>query len=95
MSNATPLPVDSPRPSRRGWYRWVICGLLFLATTIGYIDRQVVAILEPVLKVELGWDQVTYGRIVASFQLAYLFVLLLIHLLLPKLERMELDSAEA
>ena len=71
MSAPAPLPVDSPSTSRRGWYRWVICGLLFLATTISYVDRQVVAILEPVLKVELHWNDVTYGRIVGAFQLAY------------------------
>jgi ACS family hexuronate transporter-like MFS transporter len=55
--------------------RWIICGLLFLATTINYIDRQVLGILKPVLEVELGWTEAQYGLIVLAFQTAYAIML--------------------
>ncbi len=55
----------------RGWYRWQICGLLFLATTINYIDRQIIGILKPEIQQELGWSEKDYSNIVFSFQLAY------------------------
>ena len=52
-------------------YRWVVCALLFCATTINYIDRQLLGILAPTLQVELGWSERDYGFIVTSFQAAY------------------------
>lgn len=51
--------------------RWYICGLLFFATTVNYIDRQVLGLLKPVLEKELGWTEASYGWIVFGFQLAY------------------------
>jgi ACS family hexuronate transporter-like MFS transporter len=51
--------------------RWYICALLFYATTINYIDRQVLGILKPVLEGELGWRESEYGWIVFAFQAAY------------------------
>lgn len=51
--------------------RWVICALLFLATTINYVDRQVIGILKPTLQNEFGWSELDYADIVFSFQLAY------------------------
>ena len=63
----TPLPA----PKRTGYLRWVICGLLFLAATINYIDRQVIGLLKPTLTAEFGWSELDYGDIVFSFQLAY------------------------
>jgi ACS family hexuronate transporter-like MFS transporter len=51
--------------------RWYICGLLFFASTINYIDRQVLGLLKPVIEKELGWNEVDYGWIVFAFQLAY------------------------
>lgn len=54
-----------------GNYRWRICALLFFATTINYIDRQVLGILAPQLQAELGWSDSQYGWIVTSFQAAY------------------------
>src|SRR5215211_6602472 len=44
-----------------GYYRWVVCGLLFLATTINYIDRQVIGILKPTLQAEFRWSEVDYA----------------------------------
>jgi ACS family hexuronate transporter-like MFS transporter len=49
----------------------VVVALLFLATTINYIDRAVLGVLKPVLEQELGWTQVDYGWIVAAFQVTY------------------------
>jgi ACS family hexuronate transporter-like MFS transporter len=51
--------------------RWWVCGLLFFATTINYIDRQVLGLLKPVLEKELGWSETQYGAIVMAFQAAY------------------------
>jgi len=54
-----------------GLYRWTICGLLFFATTIIYIDRQVFGILAPVLQKDIGWNEIEYGYIIAAFTAAY------------------------
>src|SRR6266516_1670948 len=54
-------------------YRWIICGLLFLATTINYVDRQVLGILAPTLQRELRWTETDYGDIVSWFSFAYAF----------------------
>ena len=54
-----------------GSYRWVICALLFFATTINYVDRQVFAILGPTLSQTFGWDKAAYSYVVMAFQLAY------------------------
>jgi MFS transporter, ACS family, hexuronate transporter len=56
---------------RAGSYRWVICGLLFAATAINYIDRQMIGVLKPVLQGELKWTESQYADIVFWFQLAY------------------------
>ena len=59
-----------------GRYRWVICALLFFATTINYIDRQVLGILAPDLQKEIGWSELDYGRIVIAFQVSYAVMML-------------------
>jgi ACS family hexuronate transporter-like MFS transporter len=61
---------------RVGNYRWVICGLLFFAATINYIDRQVIGILKPTLQTEIGFSEVEYSWIVFYFQCAYAIGLL-------------------
>jgi ACS family hexuronate transporter-like MFS transporter len=60
-----------------GYYRWIVCGLLFLAATINYIDRQVIGILKPTLQGEFGWSEVDYADIVFAFQFAYAIGLVL------------------
>lgn len=57
-------------------YRWRICALLFFATTLNYLDRQVLGILAPDLQRTLHWSEVDYGNIVAAFKLAYAIGLL-------------------
>jgi ACS family hexuronate transporter-like MFS transporter len=67
----------NPGPQKAGGnVRWVICALLFFATTINYIDRQVIGILKPMLQGELGWSEIDYGMIVFWFQAAYAIGLL-------------------
>src|SRR5437870_11241829 len=56
---------------RVGSFRWIICGLLFLAATINYVDRQVIGILKPTLQAQFGWSEIDYSDIVFSFQFAY------------------------
>lgn len=62
-----------PAPARRIGYRWTVCALLFAATTINYIDRQVLGILAPTLSGEFGWSETQYGDIVSWFSFAYAF----------------------
>ena len=54
-----------------GRYRWTICGLLFFATTINYLDRNILGILAPTLQKEIGWTPIEYGYIGSTFQAAY------------------------
>jgi ACS family hexuronate transporter-like MFS transporter len=68
-SNAVPV-ADVPPPPGFG-YRWTICALLFAATTINYIDRQVLGLLAPMLQTEIGWTESQYGDIVSWFSFAY------------------------
>lgn len=57
--------------ARVGYYRWVICALLFLASAVNYVDRQVIGILKPTLQHEFRWSELDYANIVFAFQLAY------------------------
>lgn len=54
-----------------GNLRWVICALLFFATTINYIDRQVTGILGPTLQQEFGWSERQYADVTAWWTTAY------------------------
>ncbi|HEY3494892.1 MAG TPA: MFS transporter [Polyangiaceae bacterium] len=60
-----------------GRYRWVVCALLFFATTVNYIDRQILSLLKPILDKELGWTNAEFGSVNAAFQGAYAIGLLL------------------
>jgi MFS transporter, ACS family, hexuronate transporter len=61
----TTIPWAEPRA------RWMVCAMLFAATTINYMDRQVIAILKPTLERAIGLTEVNYGYIVDAFQIAY------------------------
>ena len=54
-----------------GRYRWVICALLFAATAINYVDRQMIGLLKPQISSEFGWDENAYADVVFWFQAAY------------------------
>ena len=56
--------------------RWLIGVMLFLATVLNYVDRQVFSILAPDLQQDIGWSELDYSRIVNAFQLAYALSLL-------------------
>ena len=67
-----PAVERAPAVAQRvGQFRWIVCGLLFLAATINYIDRQVIGILKSPLQAEFGWSEIDYSDIVFSFQFAY------------------------
>ena len=51
--------------------RWLILGLLFLSTTINYLDRQALSVLLPTLRADLGLTSADYGAITMVFMLAY------------------------
>ena len=63
--------TGDPPAVRVGRYRWMICGLLFAATAINYIDRQTIGVLKPTLQAELKWTESSYADIVFWFQCAY------------------------
>ena len=71
--NAVELESGSTKSGkfRLGKVRWTICAMLFAATSINYMDRQVIAILKPTLQHSIGLTEVNYGYIVFAFQLAY------------------------
>lgn len=64
--------------------RWVVVALLFFATTINYIDRQVIGLLKPYIQEDLQWSETDYGYIVTAFQIAYAIGMLACGRLLDK-----------
>src|SRR5258708_1160388 len=54
-----------------GHYRWTICALLFFATTMNYVDRQILGFLAPTLQKSIGWNEIQFSNIVLTFQAAY------------------------
>lgn len=54
-----------------GNYRWTICALVFFATTVNYLDRQVLSLLQPRLEEIFGWTNTDYANITAVFQFTY------------------------
>ncbi len=71
-----PAETQAPVSAVIGRYRWRICALLFFATTINYIDRQVLGVLAPTLQGVIGWNEIQYSNIVNAFQAAYAIGLL-------------------
>src|ERR1700722_11815853 len=59
-----------------GRYRWLVCALLFFATTVNYMDRQILSLLKPLLDTELKWTNAQFGMVNAAFQAAYAIGLL-------------------
>lgn len=87
MREADSIDVIAPAAeiSKVGRYRWRICALLLFATTINYIDRQVLGVLAPDLQRQLGWSEIEYGYIVTAFQAAYAIGLLCAGALIDRL----------
>lgn len=66
-------------------YRWIIVGLLFVATTINYLDRQIIGLLKPSLEKEFNWTETDFARIVMAFTAAYAVGLLVSGRLIDKI----------
>ena len=64
-------PTNVPQPGLIANYRWVICALLFFATTINYIDRQILSLLKEILDKDIGWTNAQFGAVNSAFQFAY------------------------
>ena len=73
----TPKQPPSGSPSRVpegrfiANYRWVVCALLFFATTINYIDRQILSLIKEILDKDIGWTNEQFGWVNSAFQFAY------------------------
>lgn len=59
------------RSTTTGRYRWTVCALIFFATTINYMDRQMLGLLAPLLQKDIGWNQIQYAQTVMVFTVAY------------------------
>jgi ACS family hexuronate transporter-like MFS transporter len=68
-----------------GKYRWTICALLFFATTVNYLDRQVLSLLQPYLAEKFKWTNTDYANITAVFQFVYAFSMLFAGRIIDKL----------
>jgi ACS family hexuronate transporter-like MFS transporter len=65
-------PINAQRIGQAvGNYRWTICALLFFATTVNYLDRQVLSLLAPDLSTQFGWSNSDYANIASVFQFVY------------------------
>jgi ACS family hexuronate transporter-like MFS transporter len=71
MASSNPLPDVGEVVPKVGRVRWVIVALLFTATAINYVDRQMIGLLKPTLQEEFSWNETTYAGIVFWFQVAY------------------------
>ncbi|QNK61608.1 MFS transporter [Pedobacter sp. PAMC26386] len=59
------------KETRMSNYRWTVCALLFFATTVNYLDRQVLSLLHSRLEAEFNWTNSDYANITSAFQLVY------------------------
>jgi ACS family hexuronate transporter-like MFS transporter len=79
------MPAYTSAVNAVGKYRWTICGLLFFATTVNYLDRQVLSLLAPSLSKEFNWSNTDYANITAVFQFVYAFSMLFAGRIIDKL----------
>ncbi len=80
MSQAITIPQQAI-----GKYRWTICGLLFFATTVNYLDRQVLSLLQPTLAERYNWTNNDYANITSVFQFMYAISMLFAGRIIDKL----------
>ncbi|MGG7661242.1 MFS transporter [Dyadobacter sp. BHUBP1] len=76
MLSHNPEPAELQSEAKRTSYRWRVVALLFCATTINYLDRQVLGLLKPTLEADFGWSESDFSHIVMAFQAAYAFSLI-------------------
>ena len=65
------IEAEASLNERIGHVRWTVCALLFAATTLNYMDRQVIGLLKPTIQHSIGMTEVGYASVVAAFQIAY------------------------
>jgi ACS family hexuronate transporter-like MFS transporter len=65
-----PLGAQHPAVSAAARARWLVIGLVFMASALNYVDRQVLALLKPTLTAEFGWTNADFARMGSAFQLA-------------------------
>lgn len=82
--NETSTAAHGSVPKPAGRRRWMIIALLFMATTVNYIDRTMLGLLAPSLGQEMGWTENDYGTIVTAFQAAYALGFLLMGWLIDR-----------
>src|SRR5690349_10638058 len=70
-TQSEPVRSSADVAARPGGFRWVICALLFFATTINYIDRQILSLLKEILDQQIGWTNEQFGLVNSAFQFAY------------------------
>jgi ACS family hexuronate transporter-like MFS transporter len=71
LDTATATATEAGRARSFGHYRWLVCSLLFFATTVNYVDRQILSLVKPMLDSELHWNNAQFGQVNAAFQAAY------------------------
>lgn len=76
MHSHNPEPAELQTEAKKTSYRWRVVALLFCATTINYLDRQVLGLLKPTLEADFGWTESDFSHIVMAFQAAYAFSLI-------------------
>jgi ACS family hexuronate transporter-like MFS transporter len=76
MKNTNTLEPVVTGTEERTNFRWVVVALLFFATTINYLDRQVIGLLKDYLATDFHWTETDYSRIVMAFSAAYALGLL-------------------
>jgi ACS family hexuronate transporter-like MFS transporter len=76
---------EAANETRPGQARWIICGLLFFAASVNYMDRQVIGLLKPTLQAQFGWSETGYSNIVVAFQFAYGASLLIVGKLIDRI----------
>ncbi|MEM7380044.1 MAG: MFS transporter [Bacteroidota bacterium] len=79
------MSISNTSITKKTNFRWIIVVLLFFATTINYFDRFLMGILAPYLEEEIGWSEMEYGYIVASFQFAYAIGTLIVGYLIDRM----------
>ncbi len=71
LVESAPAPRGAACGAGARKYRWVICALLFFATTINYIDRQILSLLKEILDQRIGWTNEQFGWVNSAFQITY------------------------
>jgi ACS family hexuronate transporter-like MFS transporter len=71
LENTHAVTDQAAPQATRSWTKWSIVFLLFLAMTLNYLDRQMIAVLKPLLSHDFHWSEADYANIITAFQGAY------------------------